>query len=221
MKRQKKYNITHGTKSSLNDLALSNLNTGWGPAVSSVGDKNYKPTNMRSAYKNRDAMIAYFGNSWVNANVKREESELELKRLKTLAFEDYKAEIKTIEQYFLKNTGMKAPTVLKKEAELYLYDLKHNGTLTPEQYAQKKAAVLYKLNIDMYKIPNELIREFEEHVKDAEHYLQKKYKMAENASSKFYLSAKIGTPKLPQVKKTLSNRLRNAKAIGKAYDPSF
>ena len=95
MKRQKERNITYGRNGNFNDLSLANLNTGWQPALSSVGNSKWKPTNAPAAYRNRNSMKEYFGNAWINANVIRENSDKEKLRLIAIADAEFKTAIKS------------------------------------------------------------------------------------------------------------------------------
>lgn len=221
MRRQKEENLNYGINGDLNDLSLANLNTGWGPAVSSVGNAKWQPTNMPAAYRNRNAMTSYFGNAWVNANVKREEAENLRKLLTGQAKEVYKQRGHALEKAFLQKTGIKAPSVLERELGLHLHQIQVTSGLTGEALMRKKQALIDKAQATLNSIPHEEIKEFEKQMAITRNAWKAQVAAAEKKANATYASAKPGKPYVPLVRRTLSNRLRNAKAVGKAAAANF
>lgn len=221
MKRQKESNITYGRNGNFNNLSLANLNTGWKPALSSVGDAKWKPVNVPSAYRNRNAMKDFFGDKWVEADVLRERGDKEKVRLAAIANDEFKSTIQSLEKNFLQKTHNKAPSVLEREANLRINQLKITSGLKPEELKQRQIAVIRKLHADIAKLPIIPMRDFEADFMRARVHLQNQLAAAEKTGDRIYDSAPIGKPYAPEVRRTLSNRLRNAKNIANAASRNF
>lgn len=221
LKQEKEFNLLTGTIGNTNNLSVANLNTGWGPAVSSVGNAKWEPTNMTAAYRNRNAMISYFGSSWVNANVKREEAESLKKLLMDQAKEQYKLRAQALEKAFFKKTAIKAPPVIERELGLHLHQIQITSGLRGEALIQKRQALIDKAQATLDSIPHEEIVEFEKQMTITRNAWKAQVAEAERRVAATYASAKIGKPYVRPVQRTLSNRLRNAKAVGKAAAANF
>jgi len=221
MKRQKEENLSYGMSGNFNDLSLANLNTGWGHAVSSVGNAKYQPTNMQEAYRNRNEMREHFGNAWENANVKREEAENLRKLLMAQAKDQYKLRAQALEKAFFQKTGIKAPPVIDRELNLHLYQIQITSGLTGDKLKAKKQEIINKAHATLDSIPYEEIVEFDKQMAITREAWKAQIKAANTKAIALYSSVKPGKPYAPPVRRTLSNRLRNAKAVGKAAAPNF
>jgi len=221
LKQEKEFNLLTGTVGNMNNLSVANLNTGWGPAVSSVGNSKYTPTNMPAAYRNRNAMRSYFGNAWINANVKREEAENLKKLLMDQAKELYKQRGQALEKAFFQKTGIKAPPVIERELGLHLHQIQYTSGLSGEELVRKRQALIAKAQATLDSIPFEDVKEFEKQMTITRNAWKAQVAEAERKAAALYASAKIGKQYAPLGRRTLSNRLRNAKAIGKAAAPNF
>ena len=221
LKREKEFNLLTGTVGNMNNLSVANLNTGWGPPVSSVGNAKWQPTNMESAYRNRNAMKEYFGNSWVNANVKREEAGNQRNLLLDQAKEVYKQRCHALEKAFFKKTGFKAPPVLERELGLHINQVQVTSGLTGEAWMRKRQSLIDKAQAILDSTPVEARIEFEKQMSITRNAWKAQVAEAERKAAETYAAAKIGKPYPAFVRRTLSNRLRNAKAVGKAAAPNF
>ena len=221
LKQEKEFNLLTGTVGNMNNLSVANLNTGWGPAVGSVGNAKWEPTNMTAAYRNRNAMISYFGNSWVNANVKREEAESQKKLLMDQAKEQYKQRGHALEKAFFKKTGIKAPPVIDRELNLHLYQIQVTSGLRGEALMKKRQEIIDKAQATLDSISPEDFVEFDKQMTITRNAWKAQVAEAERKAAATYAAAKIGKPYPAVVRRTLSNRLRNAKAIGKAAAANF
>jgi len=192
-----------------NNLTLANLNTGWQPALSSY-DPKWKATNVPAAYANRNAMIAYFGNKWVEAESIREQAEKEKTRLIAQAKDLYIQRMKALAKGFLQKTGVKAPYTLDKEVELFLYKLSRTPGISSSEYNRKKDAFINKLQTDLDKVPFEIRDNLDKQIMITKANLESQLATAESVGNAIYAKAVKGMPIASRVKRTLSNRLRNA-----------
>jgi hypothetical protein len=196
------------------------LDTGYGPALSSF-DPQYTPTDKPTAYINRNALIASYGNLWVEAAVVREIAENERQRLRAAAFELYTERLKLLEKEFLKRTRYASPTQIQREALVKINKLNQTKFSSTNMLRIEQSRIDAKAFDAIAAIPHELKVEFAAQKKLLDDQLSHRYDDAMRRYAELLKKARPGKPKLPIVRKTLANRLRNAKAVAKAAAPNF
>lgn len=189
----------------LNDVELNSLTTGWQPAVSSVGiDEN---VSMRNARNNLAMMKNEFGNSWIDAEIIRNELLSAGEQSEKEAVNNFNKKLAGLETVFYEKYGINAPTKLKRLYRAHLNEtpqsMNANHWLAwyEEKMQQIPVAVKDSYNRNVQKI----IANRDKNINDA-------FSKAEANFEKI----KRGKPYAPYVKRTLANRLRNAKAVSNA-----
>jgi len=204
------------TPRQLNDVELNSLTTGWQPAVSSVGSE--ETSNMHESYSNLALMRNTFGNAWTNAEIRREEIILEKNQVEAEALSNYDRKLSELEARFYQKYGIVAPSVLKRTLDTH-----HNEL---QQQSMGRSLNTYHDNIhhwtswynqQMSLIPAVVKLNYNKHIQK----ITKEYEqIVENALNKAEANLekiKKGKAYPPYVKKTLANRLRNAKAVHNAF----
>lgn len=186
----------------LNDVELNSLTTGWQPAVSSVG--NDEKVSMRDARNNLAMMKNEFGNSWIDAEIVRNELFSAGEQSEKEAVNNFNKKLAGLETAFYEKYGINAPTKLKRLYRAHLnempqsMDANHWLAWYEEKMQQIPVAVKDSYNRNVQKI----IANREKNINDA-------FSKAEANFEKI----KRGKPYAPYVKRTLANRLRFAKRV--------
>jgi len=204
------------TPRQLNDVELNSLTTGWQPAVSSVGLE--ETSSMHNALSNLTLMRNTFGNAWTNAEIRREEIVLEKNQVEAEALSNYEMKLSELEARFYQKYGIVAPSVLKRTLDTHHKELQQQSMdRSPNTYHNNIHHWTSWYNQQMSMIPADVKVKYNKRIqKITDEYKQ----IVENALNKAEANLekiKKGKAYAPYVKRTLANRLRNAKTVHKSF----
>lgn len=207
----------------LNHADLETFNLGWGPAVSAE-NASYVAPNLAASRQNQALMRNTFGNAWVNAEVSREAAEAERRRIMSNAVHEVRAQLGKMESDFRAKYKLEPPSRLSRirTRDLEAIDARFTaGTISDAEYNQARAQIMRNYGFWIAKIGPKISSEYIQAYNKLQLEFDKKIVNSEARSNKaarnILAASRKGTPYVPRVRKTLANRLRNAKAVRNSF----
>lgn len=182
------------------------------PAISSIGNR-VLPTDAEK--REREYALSLkkriYGNAWINAEVVEEEANLAAKPERNQVLRNYQAKLEVLEAEFLKNTGLKAPTVIDREYE--------------EQKKIASPSELHRLNSEYFKarLESPYLKRYNFSVKKQEldRLREVQLRPSDKTHDEVMRKAKLGKGIPVTKRKTLKQRLRNAQRVRNAEYPWY
>ena len=207
----------------LNHIDLESFNLGWGPAISAEND-SYVAPNLAASRQNQALMRNTFGNAWVNAEVSREAAEAERRRIMSNAVYEARAQLGKMESDFRARYKLEPPSRLSRirSRDLEAIDARFTaGTISDAEYNQARAQIIRNYGFWIAKIGPKISSEYIQAYNKLQLEFDKKIVNSEaqgnKAARNILAASRKGTPYVPRVRKTLANRLRNAKAVRNSF----
>lgn len=207
----------------LNHIDLESLNLGWGPTVGSE-NASYVAPNLAASRQNQALMRNTFGNAWVNAEVTREAAEAERRRIMSEAVDNARAQLGKMESDFRAKYKLEPPSRLSRIRSRDLEALDNRfaaGTISEAEYNQARADVIRNYSFWMAKIGPKISSTYIQAYNKLQIDFDKKIINSEargtKAAQSILAASRRGAPYVPRVRKSLTNRLRNAKAVRNSF----
>jgi len=220
IKAERNEDALSGVQGRYSNASDANLNLGWRPAISSVG--NNKPAmSKREAYNDMASMRDYFGNAWTTAQAVRNNAGTEKRATENASYSKYIAGKTALEKDFFAMFGVKAPTVFKREIEQDVQMLQNDayaGKLTMPEYDKRQDAIqqsIKAMRATFNAMPEKPKQKFDDAMNALEQGRLRNYNMAAKTFKNAYNSVVPGNPypNNTTLKRSLANRLRNAALV--------
>ena len=164
----KRFNAS-GPQSSAVRLGRATKDRMWNPEHSAATTYTLANDHDEAARENVGRMRILYGNNWVNATVRRNESDALYNRTVQAADMEYKATIADIQQRYTELWGVLPETItLKRNANIKaLKEKKKNGTLKNSNYQKQRSRIEREANKAIDRLSGRDLRMYDTEMRDA------------------------------------------------------